>query len=60
MAKNRREETDQRLAAILKGAFAGPPKPLKEIPTRDGSTRADPSQQPKRRRLARQRKKRAA
>jgi len=29
----------QRLKAILRGAFDGPPVPLKEIPKRDGTIR---------------------
>ena len=35
-----RDETDQRLRAILKGAFAGPPTPLKAIPKRNGESRS--------------------
>jgi hypothetical protein len=31
--------TRQRLDAVLKGAFAGPPTKLKEIPTRFGGER---------------------
>ena len=34
------EEAARRLAPILHGAFAGPPTPLKSIPTRHGETRA--------------------
>ncbi len=33
------KETDERLQAILRGAFAGPPTPLKDIPTREGEAR---------------------
>jgi len=33
------KQTKQRLAAILRGAFSGPPTPLKEIPTRLGKRR---------------------
>jgi len=30
------KETQERLQRTLKGAFSGPPTPLKEIPTRTG------------------------
>ncbi len=30
----------QRLQAILRGAFAGPPTPLKDIPKRNGESRS--------------------
>jgi hypothetical protein len=50
--------TEQRLETILQGAFAGPPTPLKDIPTRNGKRRKLEGKQPQRRR--RQRKKRAA
>jgi hypothetical protein len=53
------EETKQRLHAILRGAFSGPPTPLKDIPKRNGESRAVKRQRPLRRRR-RQRKKRAA
>ena len=33
------QEKQQRLEAILRGAFAGPPTPLKDIPTRAGESR---------------------
>jgi hypothetical protein len=49
----------QRLDAILKGAFSGPPTSLKDIPKRDGESRSIGKGQPRRRRL-RQRKNRAA
>jgi hypothetical protein len=52
------EENLRRLDAILKGAFAGPPTPLRDIPTREGKQRAIRKDQRLRRR--RQRKKRAA
>jgi hypothetical protein len=32
------EETEQRLRKILRGAFAGPPTQLKDIPTREGKS----------------------
>jgi len=51
-------ETEARLRKILQGAFAGPPTPLKDIPTRHGETRKL-ERKPQRRRR-RQRKKRAA
>jgi hypothetical protein len=57
MAKETLEE-QQRLEAILKGAFAGPPTPLKDMPTRSGETRKL-ERKPQRRRR-RQRKNRAA
>jgi len=53
------EETDQRLKKILKGAFSGPPTPLKDIPTRGGESRKLQRKKPQRR-LRRQRKNRAA
>ena len=41
---------EKRLQAILKGAFAGSPTPLKDIPKRDGDIGArDPNQYLKRR-----------
>jgi hypothetical protein len=54
-----KQEIDNRLTAILRGAFAGQPTPLKDIPTRHGEQRAERKDQrrPKRRR---QRKNRAA
>jgi hypothetical protein len=52
------QETARRIDAIFKGAFAGPPTPLKKIPTRDGKPRAVGKDQRRKRR--RQRKKRAA
>jgi hypothetical protein len=52
------DDSEQRLQKILEGAFAGPPTPLKEIPTRDGERRAERKDHPPKRR--RQRKKRAA
>jgi len=51
-------EVQQRLSTILKGAFSGPPTPLKDIPTYFGKKRAVRKDQPLRKR--RQRKKRAA
>jgi hypothetical protein len=32
-------DTQTRLKKILQGAFAGPPTPLKDIPTRNGESR---------------------
>jgi hypothetical protein len=34
------EETEQRLQKLLEGAFSGPPKPLKDIPKRNGKSRS--------------------
>ena len=51
-------ETEQRLKKILKGAFSGPPTPLKDIPTREGESRK--LKRKKAQRRQRQRKKRAA
>jgi hypothetical protein len=42
------QETDQRLQKILQGAFAGPPTPLKDIPTRWGEQRAERKEKPRR------------
>lgn len=50
-----KKEAKARLEAALRGAFAGPPTPLKDIPKRNGESRAE---RPQRRR--RQRKKRSA
>jgi len=51
-------EDSERLQAILRGAFVGPPTPLKDIPKRNGKKRSAGKDQSQRRR--RQRKKRAA
>jgi hypothetical protein len=32
--------TKEKLAALLRGAFAGSPTPLKDIPTKEGESRA--------------------
>lgn len=60
--KNSEQETRQRLDKILKGAFAGPPTPLKDIPTEAGKARklGGKAGQLRRRRAARQKRKRAA
>jgi hypothetical protein len=52
-------DTQTRLKKILQGAFAGPPTPLKDIPTRNGESRKLQRKKPQRR-LRRQRKNRAA
>jgi hypothetical protein len=52
------DETDQRLEKILKGAFAGPPTPLKDIPTEKGKPRLVGERA--QRRLVRQRRRKAA
>jgi hypothetical protein len=52
-------EIEQRMQAILRGLFAGPPTPLKDIPTRTGESRKLARKKPQRR-LRRQRKNRAA
>jgi hypothetical protein len=54
-----RPEVQQRLQKILQGAFSGPPTPLKDIPKRNGESRAAGKKKPQRR-LRRQRKNRAA
>jgi hypothetical protein len=59
MAENDAQQAEQRLQKILRGAFAGPPTPLKDIPTRTGESRKLRRKKPQRR-LRRQRKKRAA
>jgi hypothetical protein len=43
-------EDSQRLRTILRGAFAGPPTPLKDIPKRNGKKRTIGKDQPRRRR----------
>jgi hypothetical protein len=45
------DETDRRLQKILQGAFAGPPTPLKDIPTATGKRRRLGGK-PRRRRVA--------
>lgn len=40
MAQSDDEKTDQRLRRILRGAFSGPPTPLKDIPKKSGESRA--------------------
>jgi hypothetical protein len=35
-----KEKTEQRLKAALRGAFSGPPTPLKDIPKKSGESRA--------------------
>jgi len=47
-------QTQRRLEAVLRGAFGGPPTPLKDIPTRNGESRKLRRKKP-RRRLRRQR-----
>jgi hypothetical protein len=49
------DEFDERLQKILQGAFAGPPTPLKKIPTRHGEARKL-ERKPQRRRRPRKRK----
>lgn len=49
---------NERLSAILRGAFSGPPMPLKAIPKRNGKPRAAAKKAHRLRR--RQRRKRAA
>jgi hypothetical protein len=53
------EQARQRLQRIMRGAFSGPPTPLKDIPTKNGESRKLKRKKPQRR-LRRQRKKRAA
>jgi hypothetical protein len=48
--QSKEQETQRRLEAILRGAFAGPPIPLKDIPTRHGETRKLERKPPQRRR----------
>lgn len=50
------EETARRVKAAVKGAFSGPPTPLKDIPKRNGESRALGPKKTQRRR--RQRKNR--
>jgi hypothetical protein len=52
-------ENSERLQAILRGAFAGPPTRLKDIPKRNGGSRKSKRKKAQRR-LRRQRKNRAA
>ncbi|HMJ43686.1 MAG TPA: hypothetical protein VK522_15550 [Pseudolabrys sp.] len=39
-SENERQETEQRLRRILRGTFAGPPTPLKDIPKKSGESRS--------------------
>jgi hypothetical protein len=55
----RAEEAQRRLQKALKGAFSGPPTPLKDIPKKDGESRRIGKKKPQRR-LRRRRKTRAA
>jgi hypothetical protein len=48
-------ETQRRTSAILRGAFAGAPTPLKDIPTRAGEPRAKPKRKQNLGKVARQR-----
>jgi hypothetical protein len=34
------QETQRRMGAILRGVFSGPPTPLKDIPKKNGESRA--------------------
>jgi len=52
-------ENSERLQAILRGAFAGPPTRLKDIPKRNSGSRKSKRKNAQRR-LRRQRKSRAA
>jgi len=40
MAKDRSSDEGRRLQSVLRGAFAGSPTPLKDIPKRSGESRA--------------------
>jgi hypothetical protein len=44
-----KSETQKNLQRILRGAFAGPPTPLKDIPTKEGEARKLKKPQKKRR-----------
>jgi hypothetical protein len=46
-----KQTNDRRLQRMLQGAFAGPPTPLKDIPKKNGESRA--KQHKKRRKRAR-------
>lgn len=54
MAKNKRtdeftaQETRRRVEAALRGAFAGSPTPLKEIPKKNGESRRSAKNKKKR------------
>jgi hypothetical protein len=37
-----KQAANDRLKRMLQGAFAGPPTPLKDIPTKDGGSRVSP------------------
>jgi hypothetical protein len=52
-------QTQERMQKMLRGAFSGPPTPLKDIPKRDGESRSLKQDQSRKRRR-RQRKNRAA
>jgi len=41
------EETERRLRKLMRGAFAGPPTQLKNIPKRNGESRRAAAQKPK-------------
>jgi hypothetical protein len=59
MVDQSHDGSQHRLSAILRGAFSGPPTPLKDIATKARESRKLHRKKPQRR-LRRQRKKRAA
>jgi hypothetical protein len=45
-SKPRNDETEKRLSTMLRGAFAGPPTPLKAIPKKRAESRGNASPKP--------------
>ncbi len=52
MKPNIKQAAQDRLSAILRGAFAGSPTPLKEIPKKNGESRGAPKKTKRRGRKA--------
>jgi hypothetical protein len=57
--QEKQSDAEDRLQKVLRGAFSGPPTPLKDIPTRHGESRKLERKKPQRRKR-RRRKERAA
>jgi hypothetical protein len=57
--QEKQSDAEDRLQKVLRGAFSGPPTPLKDIPTRHGESRKLERKKPQRRKR-RPRKERAA
>lgn len=47
ISKTEKQSSAERLATALRGAFSGPPTPLKDIPKKSGESRKAASQKTK-------------